>query len=61
MEELWVTVRKMVKLADKATVTITGLRDSDGYEVEVVFQFEQGVIVGYTQGSPPVKEEQEGP
>jgi len=60
MEDLWVRVRKLVNLADKATVTITGLRDAAGSEVVVALLFEQGVIVSYTEGPPPVKEGEEG-
>jgi len=60
MEDLWVRVRKLVNLADKATVTITGLREADGSEVVVAFQFEQGVCVSYTQGAPPREEGEEG-
>ncbi len=56
MEDLWVRVRKLVNLADKATVTITGLRDPAGSEVVLALQFEQGVIVSYTEGAPPAKE-----
>lgn len=61
MEDLWVRVRNLVNLADKATVTVTGLRDADGCEVVVAFQFELGECVGYTQGAPPVEEGEEGP
>ncbi|MCK4300182.1 MAG: hypothetical protein KAX80_11650 [Planctomycetes bacterium] len=59
MEDLWVRVRKLVNLADKATVTITGLRDADGCEVVVIFQFEQGVCVTYAQGPAPREEGEE--
>lgn len=61
MEDLWIRVRKLVNLADKATVTITGLRDADGYAVVLALQFEQGECVGYTEGPPPQEEGVEGP
>jgi len=61
MEDLWVRVRKLVKLADKATVTITGLRDAVGSEVVLALQFELGECVGYTEGPAPREEGEEGP
>ena len=59
MEDLWIRVRKLVKLAHKATVTITGFRDAAGSEVVLVLLFEQGVIVSYTEGPPPREEGEE--
>ena len=61
MEDMWVRVRKLVNLADKATVTITGLRDAAGSEVVLALQFEQGECVTYTEGPPPQEEGEEGP
>ena len=56
MEDLWVRVRKLVNLADKATVTITGLRDAAGSEVVLALRFELGECVSYTEGPPPQEE-----
>ena len=61
MEDLWVRLRELINLADRATVMITGLTHGDGPEVLVVLDFEQGKCVRYDEGPAPVKEGEEGP
>jgi len=61
MENVWVRLRGLIDLADRATVTITGLRHGDGPEVVVVLDFEQGKCVRCDEGPAPVKEGEERP
>ncbi len=60
MEDVWVRVRQLVDLAERATVTVTGLRDANGQEVVLAFRFEQGECVRYVEGPAPQEEGDEG-